>query len=399
MSALTALSDTAICRVGDIAEQIRGVSYSKGDVRTAPEPGYVPLLRGGNVQEYGLTFEDLQFVPAAIVSEKQLLQAGDIVVVASSGSLSGVGKAASVPAGFQGTFGAFCKVIRPKENVDAGYLGHYFRTADYRSRVSSLAGGANINNLKNEHLDKLEVRLPSLSEQRRLATILDQADDLRRKRRLAMAGLDSLARSIFDSMFGRNAPRTGWKAGELGQYVRFYGGSSLPEAMQFSGQEDGFALLKVSDMNLPGNETRLVHSNLWSERSGSKASTCPKDTVVIPKRGAAISTNKKRITTRPSVLDPNLMGISPGSDLTIEYLYAWFDAFNLESITSGSSVPQLNKQDLAPLAVDVPPLALQKAFAGQVTKIQQIQQYNRAQLAHLDTLFSSLQHRVFKGEL
>lgn len=120
----------------------------------------------------------------------------------------------------------------------------------------------------------------------------------------------------------------------------------------------------------------------------------------MPKRGGAIGTNKKRITTRPTILDPNLMAIAPrDSVVNLSYLYHWFMRFDLASISSGSSVPQLNKQDLAPLKIQVPPLALQHTFATRVQAVESLKATHRAALADLDALFASLQHRAFSGVL
>ena len=80
--------------------------------------------------------------------------------------------------------------------------GHYFKTSSYRRFVSQLASGANINNLKKEHLDNLLIPLPPLDQQKRIAAILDAADALRAKRREALAELDTLLQSTFLDMFG-----------------------------------------------------------------------------------------------------------------------------------------------------------------------------------------------------
>lgn len=193
---------TRTVRVGDIAEQIRGVSYDKVDASGSPQQGYVPVLRAGNITDAGLTFHDLVYVPRSRVSDAQLVRKGDVVIAASSGSLDVVGKAALAKQAFDGGFGAFCKVLRPSADVDAGYFAHFFRTIDYRRRVSSLAAGANINNLRNEHLDEMRIPLPPLAEQRRIADILDRADAMRAKRREATAESNGLAAATFVQMFG-----------------------------------------------------------------------------------------------------------------------------------------------------------------------------------------------------
>ena len=115
-------------------------------------------------------------------------------------------------------------------------------------------------------------------------------------------------------------------------------------------------------MNIAGNEERVLATTLWTDSLTAKAATVAADAIVLPKRGASIATNKKRITTRTTALDPNLMGVQPLPDLVeARYLFAWFQSFDLATITSGSTVPQLNKQDLAPLRIPLPPIDVQRA--------------------------------------
>jgi len=116
-------------------------------------------LRAGNITDDGLVFEDLVYVPAQRISAKQKVCHHDVVIAASSGSIDIVGKAAPALVDFDGGFGAFCKVLRPKSNVHPVYFAHFFKTKDYRQQVSALAAGANINNLRNEHLDDLKFPL------------------------------------------------------------------------------------------------------------------------------------------------------------------------------------------------------------------------------------------------
>ena len=121
--------------VGEIATQVRGVSYGKTDVQDRPASDCLPVLRANNITDDGLSFEELVFVKVSRIRDSQLLKAGDIVIAASSGSLSVVGKAAQVGRDLDAAFGAFCKVVRPGPKVHPAYLGHFFRTPAYLSLI------------------------------------------------------------------------------------------------------------------------------------------------------------------------------------------------------------------------------------------------------------------------
>ncbi|MGN9765220.1 restriction endonuclease subunit S [Micromonospora sp. SD12] len=182
-----------------------------------------------------------------------------------------------------------------------------------------------------------------------------------------------------------------WETIPLGRLVTFYAGGSLPEGQPYEGQDDGYFLMKVSDMNLPGNGTAILRCNSWSKFPGARSATCPAGAVVIPKRGGAIGTNKKRIITRPSVLDPNLMAIRPQSDkVDLGFLYHWLTTFDLASIASGSSVPQLNKRDLAPIPLPLPPVEEQRRIAEILGRADELRVKRRQALAHLDSLAQSV---------
>jgi type I restriction enzyme S subunit len=184
---------------------------------------------------------------------------------------------------------------------------------------------------------------------------------------------------------------TAWPSKSLGDAAEFYAGASLPPGEVYESQPGGFFLVKVSDMNHLGNEKFMKSCREWSQTSGARSATCPAGSVLIPKRGGAIGTNKKRITTRASVLDPNLMAIWPQPDvLDLGYLYHWLQNFDLTDIASGSSVPQLNKRDLEPLPIPIPPLDEQRRIVEVLDRADALRTRRREALTCLDELARSI---------
>ena len=278
------------------------------------------------------------------------------------------------------------KLLKARPGFDSRYLYYALKAID----LSNAGYSRHFKFLKQARVPHFE-----LGQQRRIASLLDEADAIRTKRRAQLAHLDELPQVLFHGMFGGEPGTT-----TLAEVASFFGGSSLPPSIPFDGQAGGSLLTKVSDMNLSGNETRIHRTVGWTSQPTARASTVPAGAVVLPKRGAAIATNKKRITTRQSALDPNLMGVMPNTDKALtDYLFEWFRSFNLSSITSGSSVPQLNKKDLSPLALPLPPLAEQRVFSEKLTAIDAERDRVARALDADDELFAALQHRAFRGEL
>jgi type I restriction enzyme S subunit len=291
-------------------------------------------------------------------------------------------------------------VFRSKK-ADARYLRHFLVSDGFhRQFMQTVSGvGGSLLRARPKYVAKIKIPLPPLEEQRRIAAILDKAESINSLLKARQAAADLLMQSFFIDLFGnpKEEPSNSlFSIATLGERCVLFSGGTLPDGEENTGQEGGFMLLKVSDMNLPGNEERIKTSKLWASSPGAKSATCPAGSVVIPKRGGAIGTNKKRVVDRDAVLDPNLMAIAPGDQtITTEFLRGWFSFLDLSSITSGSSVPQLNKQDLSPLRLAVPPLKAQERYKELAIRALSMSDRLQKQSDRSHALLGALQRKYF----
>lgn len=160
--------------------------------------------------------------------------------------------------------------------------------------------------------------------------------------------------------------------------------------------------IKVSDMNIPGNETLINFSNLVKNIDIEivKKKTVPQDTIVFPKRGAAIATNKKRLTKTWTVFDPNLIGVKAKKGLDTKFLFNWFLQFDLRKITDPGPTPQLNKKDLEPLLIPFPKDNSEQSEIGEYLEVvsQKIDHHNKKRIV-LEELFRTLLHQLMTAEI
>ena len=202
--------------MSQLAVQIRGVSYKPDDLHKGLDENSIALLRANNINDGEINFNDLVYVDRSKVSNNQLLRQGDILICASSGSKNLVGKAAQVDFNREITFGAFCKVVRPT-TVESDYLGMYFQSPIYRKIVSSLAQGANINNIKNADIDNLLVNIPNNDTKKKIVEIFKRMQSIIRNRQQQLQKLDELVKARFVELFGDCVLNTkGWKTKRLG---------------------------------------------------------------------------------------------------------------------------------------------------------------------------------------
>ncbi len=174
---------------------IRGVTYKKSEASDVPLEGYLPLLRANNIRGM-LNFDNLVYVPRNLISEQQIIRTGDVLIAMSSGSKALVGKAAQAQENFQGSFGAFCGLLRLTEAVFNPYLAWYFQSPLYRLAISASSQGIGINNLRKGNIEELFIPVPPLEEQKRIVAKVDElmalCDDLETQQQTRVAARSRL---------------------------------------------------------------------------------------------------------------------------------------------------------------------------------------------------------------
>ena len=187
--------------ISALANQIRGVSYNKRDLHDKLDENSIILLRANNIVEGKLNFRDVVYVDKSVVAADQYLKDGDILISASSGSKKMIGKAASFHSKYKCTFGAFCKVVRPHDDIKE-FLSIYFQSAAYRREISHLALGANINNIRNEHINSLQVQVPDYVTRLQMIKVINKLQKIRDVKKQKLKKLDELIKARFVEMFG-----------------------------------------------------------------------------------------------------------------------------------------------------------------------------------------------------
>jgi type I restriction enzyme S subunit len=197
--------------LGQVADFVRGITFKPSDVIPLDAPEAVACMRTKNVQ-VDIDVVDVLAVPKQFIKRaEQYLKEGDILV-SSANSWNLVGKCSWVPAlAWPATLGGFISGLRGKEGkVHNRYLYHWFSYGKTQELVRACARQTtNIANLNFDQCLALQIPLPSLDEQRRIAGILDQADMLRRQRKRALDRLNQLVQAIFYEMFGSKSKKRG----------------------------------------------------------------------------------------------------------------------------------------------------------------------------------------------
>lgn len=152
----------------------------------------------------------------------------------------------------------------------------------------------------------------------------------------------------------------GWNRVRLGDHVKIHSGYA-PASLVIS-DNGTVPYIKVDDLN---NCTRIqMESKVKARFKGRKV---PKNTILFPKRGAAIMNNKVRIAGTELILDTNMMGLEARPTLDPWFSYYWLVNEQLFKIADTSTIPQINNKHINPLSITLPPLPEQKKIAEILT--------------------------------
>lgn len=155
---------------------------------------------------------------------------------------------------------------------------------------------------------------------------------------------------------------------QLDEYIKVDNGRVLTEF-----DDNGtIACIKVSDMNLPQNSNEIVTASHWLKSTPYEL--LPINSIVFPKRGAAIATNKKRITRIPCLIDNNCMGITVinESKLNPNYLFEFMRQFDLTTISNSAGIALINNPDIKGVKIPLPPISVQEEIVSEIEGYQKV---------------------------
>jgi len=187
-----------------------------------------------------------------------------------------------------------------------------------------------------------------------------------------------------------------WTAINLGKLCTFLAGNAFPKMHQ--GDIDGdYPFIKVSDMNISGNEKFINTANNWiseSTRASIGAKLHPKGSIAFAKIGIALTYNRRRILTQPTILDNNMMSAIPETDnIHPIYFYYLLTTINFNDVVCGTSLPYLRANDLKKIQLQLPPLPEQCAIAQILGSLDDKIELNR----RMNQTLEAMAHAIFKS--
>ncbi|MBJ5651469.1 restriction endonuclease subunit S [Salmonella enterica subsp. enterica serovar Derby] len=166
----------------------------------------------------------------------------------------------------------------------------------------------------------------------------------------------------------------GWEWTRLINLGTWALGSGFPNVVQGNSDKE-ILMCKVSDMNLEGNEKFIVSTiNTISKDLADeyKIKTSEPGTIIFPKIGGAIATNKRRILVQETAIDNNCLGIKPCNAISGEWFYLILSALDMSKYQSGTSIPAINQSVIGSIPIALPSLKMQEKILSYVITLMSL---------------------------
>lgn len=291
--------------------------------------------------------------------------------------------------------------IVPNETVViSDYL--YFYLKSIKESVIDAGRGVAQNNINLSILRNFNIPLPPLSEQKRIAEILDTADSIRQKRKAAITKLDELAQSIFIEMFGDPVKNEkGWRCYKLKDFANVRTGAtpSRKEVEKYykNGSIPWVKTTEIKGIDIESTEELITTYAL-------KETNCklfPVNTILLAMYGQGKTRGQVGMLKIEAATNQACAAIIPSEQINTLYLYNLLSNsyLYLRNLSRGGNQENLNLNIVSNYIIPVPPMLLQQRFATIISENQKIKTQHQHALAKEELLFSSLQHQAFSGEL
>ena len=361
--------------------------------------GNIPWLNSGELNQKIVTTSRNYITKLGLEKSSSRLMPNDTVLMALTGSTTGVVGYLT----FEACANQSVTGILPSKKHNSKYLYHYLN--HIRPKVVNDAYGGAQPHISQGYVKELEIPLPPIHTQQKIAAILDKADELRQYNKQLIEKYDALTQSLFLDMFGdpvRN--EKGWEMKSLGEITNLITDGKHGNC----NDEPGSGYYFISAKDIRNNKINYTNSReipkLEFEEVDRRTNLQSGDLVMI-NTGATIgrmAIAKDIPETRKSTFQKSVAVIKVKKDVISSFFLQYVIELGLNTFAnmgSGSAIKNLLLSEMRKFIIIVPTLSLQNQFAERIQLIETQKQQTQEALAKNEALFQGLLQQAFNGEL
>ena len=380
-------------KLGDICEFTQGVQIPFSEQIQEYKEGYIRYLY---IRDF---FSDKDKCYVEDIYPHKIMRKEDIMIV-NTGNTAG-----SVYSGAEGVLSnnAF-KLNFDSNNLNRDFLFQFLKSYIFDTYIKKLFNSAGQPHVGHKNIALVPIKLPPLEEQKKIADILTTVDKKIAFVEENINATEELKKGLMQKLLTEGIGHTEFKDSELGRipesweidilenHIQIISGQS-PSNFDLEGQT--YKFFKVNQLNFCAKY--LFESEYAYDYSSYK--NFNKGTIIFPKRGAAIFTNKVRILDTEGYIDTNLMGLVTKETINNEFLYYWLVSFELSNIADTSSIPQINNKHINPLKIAMPQLDEQILISDILINVDNKLEILKQKKQSFEELKKGLMQKLLTGEV
>ena len=296
-------------------------------------------------------------------------------------------------------FSGRCLRVRPTEPVDSLYLYYYFCLEETKQFVRNIAVGATMPSINTKLLGEVEIALPDLNNQKRIAAVLSSLDDKIENNQKLNDNLEQQAQSCFQELFVDNADPE-WATGTISDLGTVVGGSTPSKAKPEYYTESGIAWITPKDLSI--NKSKFIsHGENDITELGlknSSAAIMPEGTVLFSSRAPIgyIAIAAGEVTT-----NQGFKSVVPKPEIGTPFVYFFLKNTLpvIEGMASGSTFKEVSGSTMKNVPAVIPDAETLAKFSNFCAPIFAQQRILEEQNQSLAALRDNLLPRLMSGEI
>ena len=257
--------------------------------------------------------------------------------------------------------------------------------------------GTTMKHITKQTLLPHKVLLPPLPEQKRIIDLISSVDSYIEALQQQLESVERSRNAVLHELL--TVGGDDWVETTLGQISKCAGGCAFPDA--FQGNKEGIPFIKVSDMNSQDNEKYIKTSNnsvSVEVVDDLRLRIWDKGTVIFPKVGAALLTEKRRILTNKTIFDNNIMGLVPNERVLSEFLFLLMLQIRFSDHVQPGAVPSIKNSIVEAISVLLPSLDEQKRIVTIISELDSFIHCTETSMNRTKALRSGLISQLLSGE-
>ncbi len=289
-----------------------------------------------------------------------------------------------------------CKALVPKNgNIDS--LFAYYLVNTKVEEMKRLGSGSTFKEISKSKIETIKILLPDLKTQKKIASILEQADSARQKRKQANQLTEQFLQSTFLEMFGD--PLTNpkkYKIVTIGDLCEIRRGASPRPIDKFTG--GNIPWIKISDATAEASSLYIFKTKVHVTKEGAEKSVfVPEGSLIFANCGVSLGF-ARIMKTGGCIHDGWLSLFNFSKEIDVLFLLSWINqmTYYLRKLAPDGTQPNLNISIMKNLKFPLPPYPLQKKYATLVGHVEQLRIKQRESEKELENLFNSLMQKYFE---